>query len=55
MADKRKHSKALKELEETKILVDYLVAHDLDFDDISNFSDATVRRAKEWNSEEFHR
>lgn len=51
MTDKRKYSKALKELEETKTLVDYLVAHELSFDLIENFSDAMVRTALEWRRE----
>lgn len=49
MTEKKKHSKAQRELEETKILVDYLLAHDLSFDMIENFSDQMVRTAKEWN------
>lgn len=48
MSDKRKQSKAQRELEETKILVDYLLAHDLSFDVIENFSDRMVRTAKDW-------
>lgn len=51
MTDKRRYSKALKELEETKILVDYLMAHELSFDLIENFSDSMVRTAKEWLNE----
>ncbi len=50
MTDKRKHSKALRELEETKILVDYLIEHDLSFDAIEHFSDRMVKTAKEWNN-----
>ena len=49
MSDKRRQSKAIKELEETKILVDYLLAHDLSFDLLENFSDHMVRTAKEWD------
>ena len=49
MTDKRKHSKALRELEETKILIDYLLEHDLSFDELDNFSDRMVRTAKDWN------
>lgn len=52
MTDKRRHSKALRELEETKMLVDYLVAHGLSFDLIENFSDQLVRTAKEWYFEQ---
>lgn len=48
MSDKRRHSKAQRELEETKILVDYLLAHELSFDLMENFTDTSVRRAKEW-------
>lgn len=48
MTDKRRQAKAQRELEETKILVDYLLAHDLSFDVIEHFSDQTVRIAKEW-------
>lgn len=48
MSDKKKHLKALKEIEETRILVDFLVAHDLDFELLENFSDQMVRRAVEW-------
>lgn len=49
MSDKRKQSKAQRELEETKILVDYLLAHDLSFDVEDNFTDRMVRIAKDWN------
>jgi hypothetical protein len=52
MSDKRRTLKAQKELEETKILVDYLLAHDLSFDLIENFSDYMVRTAKEWYIEQ---
>jgi hypothetical protein len=48
MSDKRRQSKAARELEETKILVDYLLAHELSFDLLENFTDPMVRRAKEW-------
>jgi hypothetical protein len=48
MSEKRRHSKAQKELEETKILVDFLLAHELSFDLLENFTDPMVRRAKEW-------
>lgn len=48
MSDKRKHSKAQRELEETKILVDYLLEHGLSFELIENFSDRMVKLAKEW-------
>ena len=48
MSQNKRHDKAQKELEETQILVDYLTTHGLDFDDISNFSEKTVRTAKEW-------
>lgn len=51
MSDKRRNSKAQRELEETKILVDYLLAHGLDFDDIENFTEQTVKRAKAWFNE----
>ena len=46
--DNRKQEKARKELEDTRVLVDYLTFHDMDFDDIGNFSDAMVKTAKEW-------
>lgn len=49
MSDKRKHSKAIRELEETKILVDYLIEHGLSFDMLDHFSDRMVKTAKEWN------
>jgi hypothetical protein len=49
VSDKRKQSKAQRELEETKILVDYLLAHDLSFDIEDNFTDRMVRIAKDWN------
>lgn len=45
---RRKQAKALKELGETKILVDYLIAHNMDFDNENNFTDAMVEAAKEW-------
>lgn len=48
MSDKRRFSKAQREIEETIILIDYLVAHDLDFDDINNFTERSVKLAKEW-------
>lgn len=48
MSEKRRHSKAQRELDDTKILVDYLMAHQLDFDLLENFTDASVKRAKEW-------
>jgi hypothetical protein len=48
MTDKRRHSKALRELEDTKILVDYLMDQGLSFDVLDNFSDGTVKKAKEW-------
>jgi hypothetical protein len=48
MSEKRRQSKAQRELEDTKILVDYLLAHELDFDLLENFTDTSVRRAKEW-------
>lgn len=55
MTDKRKHSKALRELEETKILIDYLLEHDLSFDVLENFNDRTVKQAKEWwDAQEVH-
>lgn len=48
MTDKRRQTKALKELEETKILVDYLIEHELSFDELEHFSDRMVRTAKEF-------
>ena len=51
MSDKRKHSKAQKELEDTKILVDYLLEHGLSFDALDNFSDRMVKTAKEFYNE----
>ncbi len=48
MSEKRRHSKAQKEIEETKILIDYLLEHGLSFDEESNFTDQSVRLAKEW-------
>jgi hypothetical protein len=48
MSDKRKQSKAARELEDTKILVDFLLAHELSFDLLENFSDPMVKQAKHW-------
>jgi hypothetical protein len=48
MAERKKYTKAQKELEETIILVDYLVAHALSFEDEFNFTEQSVKRAKEW-------
>lgn len=48
MSEKRRHSKAQRELEDTKILVDYLLEHGLSFEDVNNFTDRQVRVAKEW-------
>lgn len=48
MTDKRKQTKAMKEIEETRILVDYLLHHELSFEDENNFSDLMVRRSREW-------
>lgn len=44
-------NRARKEIEETKILVDYLIHFQLDFNDILNFSNKTVRAALEWHQE----
>lgn len=44
-------NKARKEIWETQVLVDYLIEHDLDFDDISNFSIKRVKEALEWYEE----
>lgn len=41
-------NKARKEIEETKVLVDYLIHFQLDFNDIDNFSNKRVREAMEW-------
>lgn len=52
MTDKRRTTKAIKELEETKILVDFLLYHQLDFEAVENFTDQQVRRAKEWYAQQ---
>lgn len=44
----RKWNKAEREIQETMILVDYLTAHHMDFDDLDNFSERSVKAAKEW-------
>lgn len=44
----RRWNKAEREIQETMILVDYLTAHHMDFDDLDNFSERTVKAAKEW-------
>ena len=51
MKQNRKHNKAEKEIEDTQILVEFLVAHSLDFEDIENFSEKTIREARSWYSE----
>lgn len=43
------HNKALREIEETMVLVEYLIYHNLDFDDIRNFATKTVKQAVEWS------
>jgi hypothetical protein len=48
MSERRRHTKAVKELSDTKILVDFLLAHGLSFDDENNFTDQSVSRAKRW-------
>lgn len=45
-----KENKAMKEIEESVILTDYLIHHDLDFDDVSNFTQKTVKLAIEWKN-----
>lgn len=40
--------RAIKEIQESMCLSLYLQAHELDFEDIDNFSDRMVRRAKTW-------
>lgn len=47
-----KHNKALREIKETQILVAYLIHHDLDFDDIKNFSAKTVKIAVDWHKDQ---
>lgn len=41
-------SKAAREIEDTEILVSYLLAHHLDFDDPANFTDRAVKVARAW-------
>lgn len=48
MSEKRRQSKAIKEIEESKILVDFILAHNLSFEDENNFTDQTVSKAKKW-------
>jgi hypothetical protein len=48
VSDKRKHSKAQRELEDTKLLVDYLLEHGLSFDVLEHFSDHMVKTAKDF-------
>lgn len=50
MSSNRTHNKAEREIMESVILVDYLIAHDLDFADLSNFSERTVKAAKLWKA-----
>jgi len=40
--------KALKEIEESVVLTDYLMAHNMDFDDLRNFTSKMVKQALEW-------
>jgi hypothetical protein len=45
-------NKALKEIEESSILTEYLLYHGLSLDDIKHFSTRMVRRAVEWKRSE---
>lgn len=46
-----RENRALKEIEESRILVDYLIHHDLDFENIKNFTSKTVQKAVEWHKD----
>lgn len=44
-----RENRALKEIEESRILTDYLIHHGLDFDNIKNFTSKTVQKAVDWH------
>lgn len=46
--DQRRQKRAEKEIEESTILVDYLLAFDKDFNNIANFTSKAVKAAIEW-------
>lgn len=40
---------AIREIQETAVLVDYLLEHGLDLEDVRNFTDSMVRKAVQWS------
>lgn len=46
-----KDNKALREIEESGILVEYLQYHDLDFDDLKFFTVKYVKKAIAWKQQ----
>lgn len=47
------YNKAIKEIEESVALVEYLLHYNLDFNNIANFKSSVVKKAVEWKKNQY--